>query len=149
MQITNDFISIVKDYTKRSVFIDQELGKNTIFIIATKDLNKLKITFKSPESKEYNIGSDGYEISDSKVQLSIDQTNGKWDIIFYKNANLKNPDIQASIQVTSELNPNMIDMTSMNSTSQPVILESSISDSLVDPSKPPKIFAILKKGKLS
>jgi hypothetical protein len=130
----------------RSVFIDQELGKNTIFVIATKEIDKLIVTFISPDGISYNNGSKGYEISDSRIKLTVDQSSGKWLIYFNKKKGFENLYIKASIQVTSELNSKLRGKRSLNALNLPVILQSSISHSEVDPSDPPKIFAVLKRG---
>jgi hypothetical protein len=131
----------------RSVFIDPELGKNTIFVIATKEIDKLIVTFTSPDGISYDNGSKGYEISDSRIKLTVDQSSGKWLIYFNKKTGFENLYIKASIQVTSEMNSKLRGKRSLNALNLPVILQSSISHSEVDPSDPPKIFAVLKQGK--
>ncbi len=140
-------ININSKQTMRSVFIDPELGKNTIFVIATKEIDKLIVTFTSPDGISYDNGSKGYEISDSRIKLTVDQSSGKWLIYFNKKTGFENLYIKASIQVTSEMNSKLRGKRSLNALNLPVILQSSISHSEVDPSDPPKIFAVLKQGK--
>jgi hypothetical protein len=85
-------------------------------------------------------------MNNERVKLTIPKSpEGRWLIDITKKPGTESMKFEALIQVTSETNV-IIRRKSLKDVIYPILLKASLSESIVNPNKPPKIFGDLKRG---
>ena len=86
------------------MIIDRELGKNTKFLIASNDIDKVRVTLISPNRQTFNERHEYYKKEShlKHIQFAIpDAVFGHWEVVFEKDVRHFN-DILVALTVTSE-----------------------------------------------
>ncbi len=135
ISICNEIVIIGHQSVNKTVIIDPDIGRNTVFTIGSEDIDKFSLSITSPNGHKYDSTSNELIKNQSlkRYQLKPKKTeSGIWTIGFVRHSKQT---LFTTVSVTSQpLNPNAIQMR--------VILKDADNSSQM----PPIIIAEIRKG---
>lgn len=139
VQLKDEMVGLHESITKRTVYIDDDLGKNTIFTFTCPHIKRLeKVTLTSPSGITYNELSSEYNRDDDirrRIQVAFPEAEtGKWEIDVHRKADYP---IIVGIAITSE---------PKDGRHQPIRVRSWLSEIQLKFPAYAKIYAEVKKG---
>ena len=134
ISVCDDIVSIKQQSITKTVTIDADIGRNTVFTIGSEDFDKISLSIESPNGHRYDSSSREMTKNQAlkRFQLKLTAAEpGVWSINLNKHSNQS---IEANVSVKSQpLKSNAIQMR--------------VSLIAADSNSPPIIVSELRKGK--